>query len=170
MQNTTNPTSLNPSHRSVLKTITKRTFCTIATSSAEQNSHSAGVVYTHADGALWVHTLRSSRKARNIAIHDRIGVCIPFRRMPFGPPYTIHFQATAELISMHDPALTSLVQAGKLKGITGHGELDMADGCFVKIQPRGTIHSFGPGARIIDLIRDPLNSGGSSFNYADVAR
>ena len=50
-------------------------------------------------------------------------------------------------------------EAGALDAISGHGALDMADGCFIAIRPTGSIHSYGPGARMIDLIRDPLNSG-----------
>lgn len=176
MQNTTaiqtpTPAATDRVASKVLRTISKRTFCTIATVSAAGHAHSAGVVYAFADGALWVHTLRSSRKARNMTGPDngRIGVCIPFRRLPVGPPYTIHFQASAELVTMDDPGVLDLVAAGKLKGITGHGELDMPDGCFVRIRPTGAVHSFGPGANIIDLIRDPLGSGARSFDFAEVA-
>ena len=149
--------------RRVWKTITSRSFCTLATSSEADSGHCAGVVYVYADGALWVHTLRGSRKARNVAVHDRVGICIPFRRLPVGPPYTIHFQAQARLVAMDDPAVRGLVEDGSLKAITGHGELEMADGCFLRIEPAGTVHSFGPGARMIDLIRDPLTSGARSF-------
>jgi len=151
----------------VLKTLRKRTFCTIATFSPAGHAHSAGVVYAFTDDALWVHTLRTSRKARNLAGSGRIGVCIPFRRLPVGPPYTIHFQALADVFAMDDPDVIGLVATGKLKGITGHGELDMPDGCFLHIRPTGTVPSFGPGARVLDLIRDPLNNGTRSFDFAE---
>jgi len=39
----------------------------------------------------------------------------------------------------------------------------MADGVFLAVQPSGAIHSFGPGARIVDIIRDPINTGSRSF-------
>jgi hypothetical protein len=68
---------------------------------------------------------------------------------------------------MDHPEPLELAAAGKLKGITSHAELDMADGCFVSIRPTGTVHSFGPGAKILDLIRDRLNSGTRSFDFAE---
>lgn len=166
---TTATTSTKRIADKVRATVRKRTFCTIATVSDAGHAHSAGVVYTFADDALWVHTLRTSRKGKNLAGTGRIGVCIPFRRLPVGPPYTIHFQASAELVAMDDPAALELIAAGKLKGISGHGELDMPDGCFVRLRPTGSVHSFGPGAKIIDLIRDPLGSGAQSFDFAEVA-
>ena len=70
---------------------------------------------------------------------------------------------------MDDPSVVALVASGALKKITSHGELDVPDSCFVRIQPKGAIHSFGPGARVTDLIRDPLTAGARRFNYAEVA-
>ena len=148
---------------SILRTIARKTFCTLATTSPAGRSHSAGVVYDAVDGTLWVHASAASRKARSIAANPSVGVCIPYRRLPVGPPFTIHFQATAELVAMDDPVIRRLLDAGKLGSIAGHGALDMPDGCFIAIRPTGTIHSYGPGARIIDLIRDPLNSGARHF-------
>lgn len=152
----------------VLATMAKKSFCTVATTSPAGRSHSAGVVYDWVDGTLWVHASGSSRKARSIAANPHVGICIPFRRLPVGPPFTIHFQATAELVAMDDPRIRRLLDAGELGGIAGHGALDMPDGCFIAIRPTGRIHSYGPGARIIDLIRDPLNSGAASFEFDEV--
>jgi general stress protein 26 len=45
----------------------------------------AGVLYDKADGALWVHTMRSSRKAHSIVANRYVAVCIPFRQLPAGP-------------------------------------------------------------------------------------
>lgn len=144
------------------RTLAKKSFCTLATTSDAGRSHSAGVVYVWVDGALWVHAERTSRKARSIATNPHVGVCVPFRRLPVGPPYTVHFQARAEIVEMHDPAARALIDAGRLKKIAGHGALEMPEGCFLRIEPTGTIHSYGPGVRAIDLIRDPLNNGARS--------
>jgi len=149
-----------PNHGvAIRKILTKRSFCTLSTTSPQQRPHAAGVVYIWANNALWVHTLRSSRKGRNIAANDRVGICVAFRKLPVGPPFTIHFQASACLVDMQSSEALALVEAGELNAIT---ELDMKDGCFVRITPRGTVHSFGPGARILDLIRNPLESGARS--------
>ncbi len=161
---TQQPTATDPGlERKVLKAIAKKTFCTLATTSPAGRSHAAGVVYEAVDGTLWIHSLRSSRKVRSIEANRHVGVCIPFRKLPMGPPYTIHFQATARVVSMDAAEVGALLAVGKLRAISGHGALEMADGCFIAIEPKGTIHSFGPGARVIDLIRDPLNTGARSF-------
>lgn len=153
----------------ILKTINSKSFCTLATVSPAGYSHSAGVVYEAVDGALWIHADSTSRKGRNIANNPNVGVCIPFRKMPVGPPYTIHFQAKAELVAMDSAEAMALLTAGKLKSISKHGALEMPEASFIKITPRGSIHSYGPGAKMIDLIRDPLNNGANSFNPADVS-
>lgn len=145
--------------RRVARIVRRKSFCTLATVSPAGRPHSAGVVYVWADGALWAHTMRNSHKGRNITADEHVGVTIPFRRLPAGPPYTIHFQATARLVEMSDPDARRLVDDGTLKIISGHGALDEPDGVFVRITPVGNVHSYGPGARAIDIVRDPLHSG-----------
>ena len=84
----------------ITKVIAKRSFCTLATTSPAGRPHVAGVIYVYAEGSLWIHTLRSSRKARSIDINGFAAATIPFRRMPAGPPFTIHFQADAAVLAM----------------------------------------------------------------------
>ncbi len=165
MDNTAN-TALR---QKIERTIATKTFCTIATTSPAGRSHVAGVVYDAVDSTLWVHTTSDSRKARSIAINGRVGICVPFRKLPVGPPYTIHFQAQAEIVAMDSAQIHELLDAGQLGSISGHGALEMVDGCFLKIEPRGTVHSYGLGARIVDLIRDPLNTGVSSYRIDEAA-
>ena len=154
-------------HRSrIAKTIAKKSFCTIATTSPAGRSHSAGVVYVWADGAMWIHASSNSRKARSITSNPHAGICIPFRRMPVGPPYTIHFQGQAELVAMDAPEAVALLEAGRLKKIAGPGALDMADGSFIKITPAGNAHSFGPGVKMIEIIKDPLTAGARSVSFS----
>ena len=146
----------------IRKRLAKQSFATLATSSPAGRPHVAGVVYEAVDSTLWMHTLSTSRKARNIAASGHAAVCVPFRTMPMGPPFTIHFQATAELIADDAPDITALIEQGKLKSLTSHGELDMPDGCFVRLTPNGRVHAFGPGAKLLDLVRDPIGTGMSS--------
>lgn len=152
----------------ILETMARKTFCTLATASPAGRSHSAGVVYESVEGTLWVHSRRASRKVRSITANPHVGVCIPYRRLPVGPPFTIHFQAMAEVFDMDDPQARQLLDRGLLMSISGHGALAMPDGCFIAIRPHGNIHSYGPGARTIDLIRDPLNCGAFSFGFDGV--
>jgi general stress protein 26 len=144
-------------YRRVMDLVRKRSFCTLATSSAAQRPHVAGVLYAAVDGRLYVNTVRGSRKARNIAENPNVAVCIPVRRLPVGPPSTVQFQATAEVLAIDDPEIVRLLDAGKLKAITSHGELDVPDDCFVRITPVGRIATYGIGMPLHKLMRDPMN-------------
>lgn len=149
--------------RRITKTISKKSFAVLASTSSAGRSHSAGVIYAVADGELWIHTMRSSRKARNVAANPHVGLCIAYRRLPVGPPFTIHFQATADIVALDAREVRSLVDAGSLKKITGHGELEMEGACFLRLRPGPTVHSFGTGVPTLDLIRDPLGAGPRSI-------
>ncbi|MDH4363637.1 MAG: pyridoxamine 5'-phosphate oxidase family protein [Acidimicrobiia bacterium] len=154
--------------RIIAKALRKKTFATLATVSPQGRSHSAGVVYDFVDGALWIHTMREGRKGRNVAHNCHVGVCVPYRRLPVGPPYTLHFQGVAELVRLDDPEAVSHYQAGRLDSISGHGAMQMDGACFVRITPTGTIHSFGPGVPVLDLVRNPLETGARSAPAAAV--
>ena len=145
--------------RRIRKAIARKSFAVLATTSPAGRSHSAGIIYSAAEGDLWVHTMSSSRKARNVAENPHVGLCIVYRRLPVGPPFTIHFQATADLVALDAPELRSLIDAGHLKPLTGHGALEMEGACFLRLRPNRTMHSFGTGVPTMDLIRNPLTAG-----------
>lgn len=151
----------NPQLEQVVKAIARRSFCTLATASARNRPHVAGVLYAADDNILYVSTLRTSRKARNIVENPEVFVCIPVRRLPVGPPSTVQFAATADILAAEDPDIVGLVGTGRLKAITSHGELDHPDGCFLRITPAGKLHTYGLGLPLRQLLRDPLNAGGS---------
>lgn len=141
--------------------IAKRSFATLGTTSPQQRPHAAGILYAAIDDVLYVSTNRSSRKARNIAANPHVFVSIPVRRMPFGaPPSTIQFAATAELLAVDHPDVVALAGAGQLKAITGHGELELPDGCVVRITPGRTIHTYGLGMSLRSLAKNPLDAAG----------
>lgn len=79
------------------------------------------------------------RKARNVAHSGRVGVRIPVRRLPDGPPYTLHFQGVAELGDLDDPDVVRRHEAGRLGTISGHGVMEMDGACFVRVTPTGTV-------------------------------
>lgn len=150
-----------PTFAQVERAIRRRSFCTLATASAANRPHAAGVLYAYAEGALYVSTGLASRKARNIAANPAVFVCVPVRRLPVGPPSSLQFAATAEILDRHDVSLRRLVDQGALKAITGHGELELDGGCFLRIVPQATIHTYGIGMPLHRLLRDPLNAGGT---------
>jgi hypothetical protein len=121
----------------------------------------AGVLYVADGTSLYINTLRTSRKARNLAANPRVSVCIPVRRLPVGPPSSIQFAATAELLPLDAPELRPLLDDGRLKPITSHGELDLRDGCFVRLTPARRVVTYGLGMPLRRLIRNPLDAGGA---------
>lgn len=148
-----------PTHREIQAAIVKRSFATLGTTSVAQRPHAAGVLYAEVDGLLYVSTLRSSRKARNIEANPHVFVSIPVRRIPFGaPPSTIQFAATAEVLAVDHPHVLALARAGKLKAITSHGELELPDGCILRITPGRTIHTYGLGMSLRALAKNPLDA------------
>ena len=146
----------------VVRAIGKRSFCTLATTSPQGRPHVAGLIYAAVGTDLYVSTMRASRKARNIASNPSVAVCIPVRRLPFGPPSSVQFQGSAELLALDDPGLLRLVDAGHLKGVTGHDELELPGGCFVRVTPNGRAATYGLGMSLRRLLRDPLNAGGGT--------
>ncbi len=149
----------------VRKAIAKGGFCTLATSSAANRPHVDGVLYAEADGSLYLSTMENSVKARNVRANPNIAVTIPIRRLPVGPPSTVQFQGTAEVLALTDPRIVALAASGKLKPITSHGELDLPGGCFIKITPARRVNTFGVGVSLLKLVRDPLNVAGSVELY-----
>lgn len=149
-----------PERAKVLRAIRKRSFATLATTSPAHRPHVAGVLYEAVDGVLYVNTKRTSRKARNIVANPNVAVAIPVRRLPIGPPSSIQFQGTATLLDLDDPEILELVAAGRLKSITGHGELEIEDGCFLRVTPNKRLFTYGLGMSLYRLIKDPLNVGG----------
>ena len=149
---------LRPDH--VAKLIERRSFCTLATVSPAGRPHVAGVLYELVDTTLYVSTARTSRKARNVASNPNVAVCIPIRRLPLGPPSSVQFQGVAELVAVDDPHVVTLLGQGHLKSITGHGELDLPDGCILRVTPSNRINTYGLGMSLRRLIADPLDAAG----------
>ena len=131
----------------------------MSTVSAAGYPHAAGVLFANDGLDLYVNTQRSSRKARNVAANGRAAVVVPVRKFPVGPAFEVHFQASAVVLAADDPRIVELAERGVLKAITGHGELDDPDTCFLGLRPTGRIHSYGIGAPILGVARDPLHVG-----------
>lgn len=149
-----------PDPEQVARAIAKRSFATLASVSPAGRPHVAGVLYEAVADRLYISTLRSSRKARNVAANGQVGVCIPIRRLPIGPPSTVQFQAVADVLAVDDPVISGLVADGHLASITGHGELELADGCFLRIEVPPRLLTYGLGMPLRSLIKDPLGASG----------
>ena len=145
----------------IRRAIARGSFCTLATSSAANRPLATGVLYAEADGALYVSTLATSVKARNVRANDRVALCIPVRRYPVGPPFSIQLQGRAEILAADDPEIVALRDAGRLKRIASHGELDDPDACVLKIAPAPRAATYGLGVSLRDLVRDPIHASRS---------
>ena len=73
---TSTPKPLQVPAQDVLRTIGRRSFATLATTSAAGQPHAAGVLYARSGDHLYVSTMRQSRKARNIIENPRVAVTI----------------------------------------------------------------------------------------------
>lgn len=154
-------TDHSPDLDSVVKAIGKRSFATLATVSPANRPHSAGALYKAVGTTLYVNTNRNSRKARNIAANPHVGVSIPVRRLPVGPPSLVHFQAVAEVLAQDDPHIVQLIESGQLKSITSHGELDDPENGFLRITPGRKLNTYGLGMSLRKLMSDPTSASGS---------
>ena len=143
----------------VTNALRRKSFAMLSTVSDAGFPHAAGVVYSAVGTTMYVHTMRTSRKARNVAANDRVGVVVPVRKLPVGPPFTIQFQGRATVLEMDDPEIVDLLERGELKEISGHGALDEPDGVFVRITPNRRVHTYGIGVSPIGVARDPLHVG-----------
>lgn len=145
--------------RIVRRTIARRSFAVLATSSAANRPHSAGILYAATPHGLFVSTSGDSVKARNVRETGRAAVTIPVRRVPFGPPFVVQFQTAAEVLPTGDPLVRELLAAGGLKGITSHGELDLPDPVFLRLRMPRRVVTFGLGVPLLSVARHPLDAG-----------
>jgi hypothetical protein len=150
-----------PTPELVLEALQRRSVAMLSTVSAAGRPHAAAVLYGAVGHQLFISTHRTSRKGRNVAEHPWAAVVVPVRRLPVGPPASIQFQARAEVLELDDPELRRLAEAGRLKAVTSHGELDLAGGCFLRLTPVGRLHTYGLGLSLRQFLRNPLAAGGS---------
>ena len=145
----------------VADVIASNSFCTLATSSADNRPHVAGVLYALVGRDLYINTDTTSRKARNVGANPRAAVCIPVQGDRHGLPFTASLQGTAAILQNDDPEIASLVADGSLAAVTSHGELERPGTCFLKISPGRRVATFGIGVSEEDLAADPLSAFGS---------
>jgi len=140
------------------RVLARRSFCTLATASEANRPHVIGVIYVAVGSQLYIHSIESSRKVRNIRANPKIGVCVPTRTYPFAPPFCVQFQGTAVVLSPTDPEIRELLAAGRLKKISAHGALTVPGACFIRVTPGRTLSTYGVGVPLRTLLRDPFHA------------
>jgi len=155
-------TSTEPQLREqVTKALGRRSFCVLATASPAGEPHAVSVLYAAVGTTLYVHTLRDTVKARNVAANPHVAVCVPVRRLPVGPAMAVQFRGRAELVEQDDPEILRLIEDGSLKKIVVGDALEDPRGCFLRITPDGRVGTYGIGMPIRKVLRDPLSAIGS---------
>lgn len=160
---------MDPQRKIIRRAIKKHSFCTLATASPANRPLVTGVLYAAAGDLLYVSALETSVKVRNIHENDRVAVCIPVRRYPVGPPFTVQFQGTATVCSINEPEIVSALEAGRLKRITSHGEFEDPAARVVKIAPGPRVATYGLGVPLRELVRNPLGAS-RSVRWSQTAR
>jgi hypothetical protein len=153
-------TVFHPEPSMIRRAIERRSVAHLATVSTANRPHAATVLYQCVDDALFVSTYRNSRKARNIAEHGVAAVTIPVRRLPIGPPASIQFQSAATILANNDPEIVHLAEAGRLDKLTAHGELDLADACFLRLPLPARLVTYALGMSLWRAVRNPLDAAG----------
>ena len=156
----TTHTLYHPDPAAIRRAIQRRYVATLATASAAGRPHAATVLYQCVDDALFVSTDRHSRKARNIADRGAAAVNIAVRRLPIGPPASIQFQSSAEILANDDPDITRLATAGRLDRITSHGELHLEGACFLRLALPARVITYALGMSVWRAVRNPLDAAG----------
>lgn len=144
----------------VERALARRSYAVLATVSPAGRPHAAGVLYAAVGTTLYLSTDRASRKGRNLASTPHVGVTVPVRRLPVGPPAAIQLQATAEVLAVDHPDVVALAADGSIAAVTRHGELERPDGCIVRLTPGRTVHTYGLGMSLWRLLREPLAAAG----------
>jgi general stress protein 26 len=159
------PRTFDPARQLALvrRAVAKNSFCVLATSSARHRAHAVAILYAAVDLTLYFLVGNDTVKARNVRENPHVAVCIPVRRYPFGPPMAVQFQGTGEVLAVDDPQVRALVEAGKLKRITGFGALETPGACFLRVTPRGRISTYGLGVPLTRLLGD-LSAGSRSVD------
>ena len=153
-------TVVHPDPAMIRRAIERHSVATLATVSAIGRPHAAIVLYECVDDALFVSTSRHSRKARNIADHGVAAVSIAVRRLPVGPPASIQFQSSAAVLGNDDAEMIRLAETGRLGRITSHGEMDLDDGCFLRLQLPARAITYALGMSLWRVMRNPLDAAG----------
>ena len=154
------PGVFHPDAATVRRAVERRSVATLSTVSGAGRPHAATVLYQCVDDALYISTHETSRKARNIADNGSAAVAIAVRRLPVGPPASVQFQATATVLANDDPEIVRMAAAGRLDKVTGHGELDLDGGCFLRIALPARAVTYALGMSLWQVLRNPLDVAG----------
>ena len=143
----------------------RKTFGVLSTISRDGSSQTTGILYAVSPpGAafrLYLITVRSYLKARNIARNPQISFLVPYPHalLPFVPASCISFSATAEILPPDDLEGREAFTANRILRMNLAEANAMADGIFLRIRPKRSVHCYGIGFGLMTIARNPAVCG-----------
>ncbi len=146
-----------PSFAYVEEQLRKRTYGIISTVTPEGRSHSTGIVYgvspPEQQFSLYLITLASYRKTKNIRNNPNVSFVIPFPHSLLGfiPPSSAQFQGRAEILPFDNHVGIQAFQTKRVLRITleharkGH---ESGERVFIRVVPDEKVHCFGLGVSL----------------------
>jgi general stress protein 26 len=142
----------------VRRALGRNSYCTLATASRDGRPHAVGVLYAFARDRVYIITERNSKKVRDIEANPQVALCVPVRKYPLAPPFSIQFHGSASILDRDDAEIAELLGEGALRKIVGFGVLERPGMCFLKVTPVGKIHTWGIGLSAWQLLRNPVGA------------
>jgi len=157
-----------PSERSfafIEAQLRKKTFGVLSTISPGGSSQTTGIIYALSPpGAafrLYLITVRSYLKARNIARNPQVSFLVPYPHtlLPFVPASCISFSATAEIAPLDDPEGRAAFATNRILRMNLAETDSFEDGVFLRIRPKRSMHCYGIGIGLMTIARNPAEAG-----------
>lgn len=145
----------------VEKQLRRKIFGVLSTVTPEGRAHSAGVVYgVSPPGSpfrLYLISRPSLKKARNIKTNPNVSLTVPFPHyiLRMVPPACIDIQGTAEILPINDPVAGQIFNKSIVLRRSLEHDLKIGESIFIRIAPAKKIFSWGLGANIWQLLRNP---------------
>jgi hypothetical protein len=143
----------------------KKTFGVLSTANPDGSLQSTGILYAVSPpGAafrLYLLTERSYLKARNVARNPQVSFLVPYphRLLPFVPASCISFPGTAEIGPLDDPEGRAAFTGNRILRMNLAESDAAADGIFLLIRPKRSMHCYGIGMGVVQIARNPAEAG-----------
>ncbi len=148
----------------VEKQLRRKKFGILSTVTPEGRAHSAGVAYgvspLGSPFCLYLISRPSLKKARNIKTNPNVSFTVPFPHyfLRVVPPACIEFQGKAEILPIINPVARQVYNSAIVLRRSLEHDLKIGESIFIKIVPAKKIFSWGLGANIWQLLRNPPNT------------
>jgi general stress protein 26 len=143
----------------------KKTFGVLGTINPDGSLQSTGILYAVSPpGAafrLYLLTVRSYLKARNIARNPQISFLVPYphRLLHFVPASCISFSGTAEIAPRDDPEGRAAFAVNRILRMNLAEADATPDMILLRVRPKRSMHCYGIGMGVVQIARNPAEAG-----------